>query len=162
MKKSHLSITSPTFDSNGPIPAKYTCDGENISPPLTISSVPDAAVSLALIVDDPDVPRELHPEGSYTHWVLFNIPPSIGDIGEGINVSSIGTPGKNGRGTLDYFGPCPPPQYEPSEHRYVFSIYALDTMLELPAGPIKDKVLSAMEGHIVQEASHVGRYKRKL
>lgn len=154
-----LSITSPAFENNGRIPSAYTCDGDRkINPPLAFSGVPEGAKSLALIMDDPDVPKALHADGVYDHWVLFNIPPSISEIGEG---KSAGTAGANGSGLSAYTGPCPPPQYEPSEHRYIFRLYALDTMLMLKEGAAKEEALKAMEGHIIEQAELIGKYKRQ-
>lgn len=153
-----LSITSTVFEQNGSIPSKYTCDGDRtVSPPLAFSGVPEGAKSLALIMDDPDVPKVLHADGVFDHWVLFNIPPTVREIGEG---ESEGTAGANDAGGNAYYGPCPPPQYEPSEHRYIFRLYALDTMLMLKEGANKQDVLKAIEGHVIQQAELIGRYKR--
>lgn len=156
-----LSLTSTAFEQGGTIPSKYTCDGDrSVSPPLRISGVPSEAKSLALIMDDPDVPKQLHPDGVYDHWVVFDIPPADGapNIPEGGPVP--GTHGANGAGKDAYTGPCPPPQYEPSEHRYVFRAYALDAELSLRRGATKKEVLDAMQGHILEQAELVGRYKR--
>ena len=153
-----LSITSTAFEQNARIPSKYTCDGDrSVSPPLVFAGVPEGAKSLALIMDDPDVPKVLHADGVFDHWVLFNIPPTMHEIAEG---GSIGTAGANGGGKNAYTGPCPPPQYEPSEHRYVFVLYALDSELSLKDGATKQEVLKAMEGHIIQQAELIGKYKR--
>lgn len=159
---SELSITSPEFENNGRIPSKFTCDGNrSISPALIFSSIPEGAKSLALIMDDPDVPKVLHADGVFDHWVLFNIsPPSAGGTLEIPEGRSIGIAGANGAGVNAYTGPCPPPQYEPSEHRYVFVLYALDSTLALNAGATKAEVLKAMEGHILVQAELIGRYKR--
>jgi Raf kinase inhibitor-like YbhB/YbcL family protein len=108
-------------------------------------------------MDDPDVPAEVRPERNFDHWVLFDIPPATLGISEG---GSIGTKGANGRGAPAYAGPCPPPQYAPSEHRYFFRLYALDTMLNLPEGATKQQVLEAMEGHVIAQAELMGRYER--
>ena len=153
-----LSLASPAFEQNARIPSKYTCDGDrSINPPLAFSGVPEGAKSLALIMDDPDVPKVLHADGVFDHWVLFNIPPATREIAEG---GSVGTAGANGAGGNTYYGPCPPPQYEPSEHRYIFVLYALDTELPLKEGAAKQEVLKAMEGHIIEQAQLVGKYKR--
>ena len=153
-----LSITSPAFEQNGRIPGKYTCDGNRtISPPLAFSGVPERAKSLALIMDDPDVPKMLHSDGVFDHWILFNIPPATREIAEG---ASVGIAGANGSGASAYTGPCPPPQYEPSEHRYVFVLYALDSELSLKEGATKKEVLQVMEGHVIQQAQLIGKYKR--
>jgi Raf kinase inhibitor-like YbhB/YbcL family protein len=154
----NLSLTSSAFAKDASIPSKYTCDGNQVSPPLSISGVPEGTKSLALIMDDPDVPKQLHPDGVFDHWILFNIPPETSQIAEGM---SVGTPGVNGRDQTAYAGPCPPPQYEPSEHRYVFILYALDAQLPLQAGATKADVLNAMQGHVLAQTQLIGRYKRQ-
>ncbi len=155
-----FSLTSPAFENNGKIPAKYTCDGDRtINPPLTFSGVPEGAKSLALIMDDPDVPKALHPEGVFDHWVAFNIPPGTNGIPEGGPVPGIA--GANGAGVGAYTGPCPPPQYEPREHRYVFALYALGAPLTLPAGATKREVLEALAPLLLAETKLIGRYSRK-
>jgi len=153
-----FSLSSPAFENGGKIPSKYTCDEDRfLSPPLSISGVPESAASLALIMDDPDVRKEKHPSGVFNHWVLFNLPPDTAEIPEG---KPVGTAGTNGRGEMGYRGPCPPPEYEPSEHRYIFRLYALDEVLNLPSGATKKEVLAAMEGHIIAITEFVGRYRR--
>jgi len=156
---SSLTISSAAFEDGGIIPARYTCDASSSAPnpPLSISGVPAEAVSLALIMDDPDVPKQLKPDGMFDHWVLFNIPATTTAIGEG---ESPGILGANGAGSASYYGPCPPKQYQPSEHRYFFKLYALDTMLDLPAGASKAQVEQAMQGHVVLQAQLIARYKR--
>lgn len=159
MPHTPFSLTSFAFGNNGLIPAKYTCDGDRtLSPPLSVSGVPEGTQSLALIMGDPDVPKALKPDGVFDHWVLFNIPPSTTSIPEG---SSVGVQGNNGAGKPGYTGPCPPPQYEPSEHRYIFKLYALDSTLTLPVGATKTMVLATLEGHTLGTAELVGRYSRK-
>lgn len=159
MSSSTLSLTSAAFENGGLIPAKYTCDEDRtLSPQLSIAGVPAGTKSLALIMDDPDVPRALHADGMFDHWTLFNIPPHTGDIPEG---GSAGVAGVNGAGKNAYTGPCPPPQYEPSEHRYFFKLYALDTELALQASASKAEVEQAMEGHVVARTELMGRYKRR-
>lgn len=153
-----MQLTSAAFEEGETIPAKYTCDGENTSPPLTFAAVPEGAASLALIMEDPDVPKERHPEGVFDHWVVFNIPSETKELAEG---EVIGLPGKNGRGALTYAGPCPPPEYEPKEHRYFFRLYALDRELTLPEGATKDDVLSAVSAHTIATAELMGRYSRE-
>ena len=159
MATSTLTLTSPAFENEGLIPAKYTCDEDRtISPALTIAGVPDGAKSLVLIMDDPDVPKALHADGIFDHWILFNIPPVTAEIPEG---GSAGISGANGAGKNAYTGPCPPAQYEPREHRYFFKLYALDTVLSISAGAPKTGVENAMEGHIVGQTELMGRYKRR-
>lgn len=159
MASSTLTLTSSAFGDNGKIPSKYTCDGErDLNPPFSIAGVPEGAKSLAFIMDDPDVPKAVKPDGMFDHWVLFNMPPQTREIASGV---TVGAPGKNGAGQNQYTGPCPPPQYEPSEHRYFFKLYALDSELSLKAGASKAEVEKAMQGHIVAQTELVGRYKRQ-
>ena len=154
---SSLSLTSPAFANGASMPSHFTCDGANSSPGLSISGVPEGAKSLALTMEDPDVPKILRPDGVFDHWVLFNISPTTTEIAEG---GTAGTEGKNGVGNNRYTGPCPPSQYEPSEHRYFFRLYALDTELLLTEKASKADVLKAMEGHIIGQAELVGKYKK--
>jgi|SRR5579885_789465 Raf kinase inhibitor-like YbhB/YbcL family protein len=149
-----MRLTSSAFEHEGSIPSKYTCDGENINPPLHIDNVPAGTKSLALIMDDPDVPRHLRSDGMYDHWVVFNIPPDTHDIQEGHEPS--GTHGANTAGSTKYIGPCPPDR----EHRYFFKLYALDTKLSLPAKSTKKDVEKAMEGHVLARTELLGRYAR--
>ena len=144
-----IKIASTAFAEGEMIPKKYTCDGDDISPPLQISDVPENTKSLALIMDDPDAPV-----GVWDHWIAFNIPASISQINEGEEPQ--GTPGKNSWGRTVYGGPCPPS----GTHRYFFKLYALDTMLDLEPGASKKKVLKAMEGHILAQGELMGKYKR--
>ncbi len=154
-----MALVSTAFSNGDYIPERYTCDGENISPPLSIFSAPDETVSFALIAYDPDIPKELYPDGgTFDHWVLFNLPADTIDMSEG---TTLGTRGANGSGKNGYTGPCPPPQYEPKEHRYFFSLYALDTNLSLKERVTKDTVLSEMQGHIIAVAELMGRYARQ-
>jgi Raf kinase inhibitor-like YbhB/YbcL family protein len=149
-----MEITSSAFGHEEKIPSKYTCDGDNINPALSFSGIPAEAKGLALIMDDPDVPKHLRPDGMWDHWVVFNIPPNLASLDEGEE-----PPGVRGIGTgqnLDYYGPCPPDR----EHRYYFRLYALDTELDLPEGATKKEVESAMEGHILEQAVLMGRYER--
>lgn len=153
-----MKLTSPTFTDGGKIPSLYTCDGQNISPPLKISDIPAGAKSLVLIMDDPDIPdfakEKFHIE-IWDHWVVFNIPPETIEIKEGKNPQ--GVMGRNTRGNNSYGGPCPPDK----EHRYFFKLYALDTMLSLKEGASKAEVEKAMERHILEKAQLMGRYERK-
>ncbi len=155
---SMLTLTSPQFEKNALIPSLYTCDGENTSPALSIAGVPGAAKSLALIVEDPDIPQSvkdsLHVD-VIDHWVVFNMPPSAVDIPDG--ATPPGITGNNTHGVASYMGPCPPDR----EHRYFFKLYALDQMLNLQAGATRAEVAKAMEGHLIESTELVGRYDRK-
>lgn len=154
-----MEIASTAFLHEGKIPEKYTCDAPApVSPPILYSGFPEGTVSLALIMDDPDVPKALRPDGVFDHWVMFNIDTATTSIEEG---KTAGIVGANSRGTWSYAPPCPPREYEPKEHRYIFRVYALDTMLDLKAGATKAQVLSAMEGHILETAELIGKYERK-
>lgn len=151
----NMKISSSAFEHEGAIPSKYTCDQENINPPLEISEVPEGAASLALLMDDPDVPRSLRPDGMFDHWTLFNMPADLSGIDE--NSVPEGVQGKNTRGTNEYVGPCPPDR----EHRYFFKLYALDKMLGLDQSATKSDVEQAMRGHILNQAELMGRYERR-
>lgn len=152
-----MQITSSAFEDSERIPENYTCDGgHRLSPPLAISDVPEAAQTLALIVDDPDIPEAIG-GGVFTHWALFNIPPETTAIPEG---AALGTSGSNSRGDTHYSPPCPPPGYEPATHRYFFKLYALDAMLDLPKGASKEDIEAAMGDHILETAELVGTYSR--
>ncbi len=145
-----LQLTSSAFGENEAIPVRYTCDGDNVSPPLTISGVPDAA-SLALIVDDPDAPG-----GSFVHWTVWNIDPATAEVAEG-TVPGNGSEGLNGGGRAGYTGPCPPS----GTHRYIFTLYALDAALTIdPESSGKAELEVAIEGHILAQAELTGRYER--
>lgn len=149
-----MKLTSPAFENEGKIPSRHTCDGENVNPALSITEVPSDAKSLVLIMDDPDVPRDIREEGMWDHWVVFNIPPGEVEIREGQEPK-----GRHGLGTgnnTEYFGPCPPD----AEHRYFFKAYALDCELELPEKSTKRDVEAAMTGHVLDTAVLMGRYER--
>lgn len=148
-----MKITSSVFKEGERIPSKYTCDGENISPEILINDVPAGAKSLAIIMDDPDVPKSIHPEGIWIHWVVWNIPADTKVISEN-SVPAGAVLGANSRGTNIYIGPCPPDR----EHRYFFKLYAIDTTLDLPATTNKEKLLQAMEGHNLDSAELIGLY----
>ena len=149
-----MKLTSTAFQHEDQIPVKYTCDGTNTSPPLTISDIPKGTQSLALVLDDPDCPKHIKEDGIWDHWVIFNIPPTTTQIEEGNEpqgVHGIGT-GKN----TAYYGPCPPDSY----HHYYFSVYALDTMLTLEEGATKHQLMQTMKGHILAKAILIGIYGR--
>ena len=145
-----MRLSSPAFEDEGRIPARFTCDGEDVSPPLHIDELPPGLVTLVLTMDDPDAPA-----GTWDHWVAYDIDP-LAEIPEA--VGSLGVSGTNSWGRTGYGGPCPPR----GTHRYRFTVYALDTTLDLPAGsPDKAALLEAMEGHILDEGQLVGTYERK-
>ena len=143
-----LSVNSSAFESGKLIPKKYTCDGQEINPPLTIEGVPKEAKTLVLIVDDPDAPS-----GTFDHWIVWNIPASMGKIGEN-NVPGI--EGMNGARQIGYFGPCPPS----GTHRYFFKVYALDTELSLAVGSKKRDVEKAIQNHVLAKGELMGLYSR--
>ncbi|MEJ2684920.1 MAG: YbhB/YbcL family Raf kinase inhibitor-like protein [Candidatus Sulfobium sp.] len=147
----NFMIASPAFEENGRIPQEYTCDGEDVNPPLNIENVPPSAKSLALIVDDPDAPGK-----TWVHWVLWNIPPATTEIKEN-SVPKGAAQGKNDFGKNSYGGPCPPS----GTHRYFFKLYALDTPLQLGSRSTKYDLESAMRGHIVSQTELIGLYRRK-
>ena len=148
---SSISITSPSFQASGGIPAKFTCNGTNVSPELQISSVPNEAKSLVLIVDDPDAPR-----GLFTHWIVWNIDPKTTRMAEN-SAPTAGVQGINDFGKRNYGGPCPPS----GTHRYFFKIFALDTKLELKPGARRAELDAAMRGHILAQGELMGRYSHK-
>lgn len=145
-----MRLTSTAFQHNTSIPSQYTCDGNDISPPLAISDVPSESKSLALIMDDPDAPA-----GVWDHWVVFNISPSTTSIPEG--QEPLGVHGKGTSGNTNYKGPCPPDR----QHRYFFKLFALDTMLDLAEGSTKAQVEQAMKGHVLDQTELIGLYNRK-
>lgn len=157
-----LSLSSPAFEQNGTIPEKYTCDGDDaLSPPLTIERVPKEAKSLVLLMDDPDIPSAIaktHGITVFDHWTLFNIPPEVREIPEG---TQVGTAGLNSIGTTKYVAPCPPKEYEPCEHRYIFTFYALSDTLSFENPPTKQQVREALAPVQIEQAELVGRYARK-
>jgi len=151
LKKDTLTLSSPVFEHNGTIPAKYTCDGVNVSPPVLIGHVPAGTKSLALIVDDPDAPS-----GSWVHWVLWNIDPTMKEIKED-SVPKGAQQGLNDFRQKTYSGPCPPA----GTHRYFFKLYALDTTLILPANATKADLEKSMRGHTIEHAHIIGLYRRR-
>jgi len=149
-----MKISSPDFAHEGKIPSDCTCDGVGVSPALIIDDVPENAQTLVLIMDDPDVPKNLRADGMWDHWIVFNIPPNTTHIPRGTEPK--GVHGKGTSGNRDYHGPCPPDR----EHRYFFKLYALDNELILAEGASKAEVEQAMQGHIIAEAVLIGRYER--
>jgi Raf kinase inhibitor-like YbhB/YbcL family protein len=145
-----IQVVSAAFTEGGKIPGKHTCDGEDVSPPLAWTGVPQGAKSLALIMDDPDAPGK-----GFVHWVLFNIPATTEELPEGAEGS--GVTGTNNFGQTGYNGPCPPAN---TTHRYYFKLYALDQALELSSGATKADVEKAMQGHILSSGQLMGKYGR--
>ena len=150
-----ISLTSNAFIEGAMIPQRYSCDGEDISPPMDWSNVPPDTRSLALICDDPDAPV-----GTWDHWVMYNIPAQVTSIQEGVADKPIldngAVHGKNSWGRIGYGGPCPPS----GTHRYFFKIFALDTLLDLKSGSTTSQLIDAMEGHILAKGQLMGRYQR--
>ncbi len=142
-----LDVTSTAFEEGGYIPTKYTCEGEDINPPLRIQQIPHGTQTLGIIVEDPDAPK-----GVYDHWVLWNIERT-----ELIGENTLpGISGRNSSGKTGYMGPCPPS----GSHRYFFNVFALDVMLDLEAGSQKQQLEEAMEGHIIARGSLMGYYQK--
>ena len=158
IQKTTMKITSTAFGENQIIPSTYTCDAAGTNPDLSWSNVPPDTASLVLIMDDPDVPTSIKPDGLFVHWVVYNIDPKT----TGISASSAhsdtseGTQGSNSSGKSGYRGPCPPDR----EHRYFFKLYALDQKLDLPVGASKADVEVKMAGHILEMSELMGRYDR--
>lgn len=155
LEPSSMQITSSAFSEEGSIPPHFTCDGDGINPPLTFSGVPAEAKSLALIMEDPDVPKDRMPSGLFVHWITWNISPATTTLPEH-SLPTGAMEGLNGSGKPGYTGPCPPDK----EHRYFFRLYALDTLLKLSPLTTKVELEHAFEGHTVATATLMGRYNR--
>ena len=152
-----MEILSPAFDHNGDIPTRYTCQGEDISPPLAWSGIPHETKSLVLIVDDPDAPDPEAPKMIWVHWVLYNLPPDSAGLPEGVVDLPPGTgEGLNDWNDTGYGGPCPPI----GRHRYFHKLFALDTVLEGLDRPTKGDLETVMAGSILARAELVGTYKK--
>jgi Raf kinase inhibitor-like YbhB/YbcL family protein len=155
-----MTIASTAFGQNATMPARHTCDGSNVSPSLAFTGVPAGTKSLALIVTDPDAPDPKAPKTTWVHWVLYDLPADSAGLREAI--PSKGLPagtleGTNDFGRASYGGPCPPI----GRHRYVHTLYALDTVLPDLDKPTRARLLSAMEGHVLQMAELIGTYQRQ-
>lgn len=153
-----LKISSTAFEAGGLIPQKYTCDGEGVRPDIAFAEIPTGAVSLVLIMDDPDIPDSVKKSRgveSFVHWVVFNI--SVETFGIPATGAVPGIEGMNSAGKNGYAGPCPPDR----EHRYFFLLYALDRTLDLTSSATKADVEKGMEGHIIVQTEIIGRYDRK-
>jgi len=151
-----LQIKSTVFEQGEIIPKKYSCDGENVSPPLNWSDIPKGTKSFALILDDPDAPAKI-----WVHWIIYNIPADQRSLDEyipdGERLANGALHGTNDYQKFGYRGPCPPG----GTHRYSFKIYALDSMLNILPGLSKQKLLSAMKGHVIEQGKLIGRYARQ-
>jgi len=153
-----LTLTSRAFAHQADIPAKYTCEGSDVSPPLAWSDLPAGTRSLVLIVDDPDAPDPAAPKMTWVHWVLYNIPPQASGLAEAVRMLPPETlEGTNDWHRTGYGGPCPPI----GRHRYFHKLYALDTMLPDLGRPTKTKLEQAMAGHILAAADLVGTYQKR-
>lgn len=154
-----MQISSSAFKADQAIPKQYTCDGRDVSPPLTWTGVPDQAKSLVLLVDDPDAPDPAAPRMVYVHWVLYNLPVTATGLAEAIDPKALPAGAREGLNDwkrTGYGGPCPPI----GRHRYYFKLYALDTLLPDLHKPTKAKLLQAMSGHVLAEAVMIGTYQR--
>ncbi len=152
-----LDVASPAFDSGDPIPPRYTCDGQNVSPPLRWSGVPEDAVALAVVADDPDAPR-----GTWVHWVLYGLDAGRSGLPEDVpareSVLDGALQGRNDFKDIGYGGPCPPAG---QRHRYFFRVFALDARPDLGAGSTRDELLEAMDGHVLARGELMGTYRRR-
>lgn len=154
-----LALTSKAFSHQGAIPVRYTCQGEDVSPPLSWAGLPPRTRSLALIVDDPDAPDPAAPKRTWVHWVLYNLPSDVNGLAEGVAAADLppGTlEGLNDWQRKGYGGPCPPI----GRHRYFHKLYALDNVLPDLESPSKAKLEQAMRGHIVGQAELIGTYEK--
>ena len=159
MNASNMSITSEAFEHNNHIPSRYTCDGEDISPPLAWRHLPAGTESLVLIVDDPDAPDPAAPKVTWVHWLLYNIPASWQGLEEALTAENLPDNTRQGRNDWKrtaYGGPCPPT----GRHRYFFKLYALDTVLPDLHEPTKAKLENSMQGHVLAQAELIGTYQR--
>jgi Raf kinase inhibitor-like YbhB/YbcL family protein len=155
-----LTLTSPAFAAGAEIPVRHTCEGEDVSPALQWSGVPEGARSLALIVDDPDAPDPKAPRMTWVHWVLYNLPPASSGLPEGLAPSQLPAGTREGRNDwkrTGYGGPCPPI----GRHRYFHKLYALDTVLPDLKTPAKAQLEQAMAGHVLAQAELMGTYQKK-
>jgi hypothetical protein len=155
----NLQLTSSAFDPGGDIPKAHTCDGQDVSPPLTWSGAPSGTRSLALIVDDPDAPNPAAPKRVWVHWVLYNLPAAMHGLREGMSAKSLpkgALEGLNDSKRIGWEGPCPPI----GRHRYFFKLYALDTVLPDLKRPGKAALEKAIEGHVLGKAELIGHFQR--
>lgn len=143
-----LTLTSLAFEMNGVIPSRFTCEGKNISPDLIFSNIPEGTKSIALLMEDPDAKQ------AWDHWLVWNIPPETNTLNEG--GMPPGVTGTNSNGTISYDGPCPPS----GEHRYIFTVYALNILLPLKTGATKAEFIKSITSHIIEKTQLIGRYKK--
>ena len=157
-KAMSFSLHSSAFQNNHTMPAELTCEGVNVSPPLSWSGAPQGTKSFALIIEDPDAPDPAHPKMIWTHWVLFNIAPDVHSLPQHVTADNLpngAQEGFNDKHDIGYYGPCPPI----GEHRYMHKLYALDTTLNL-SQPTRAQLLAAMKGHILAETMLIGLYEK--
>jgi Raf kinase inhibitor-like YbhB/YbcL family protein len=151
-----ITLRSRAFQAGKRIPDRYTCEAENISPPLEWGPIPEGTESFVLVCDDPDAPR-----GVFSHWILYDIPKHTTEMPSAIakqeRPDTMGTHGRNDFGSTYYQGPCPPPG---STHRYYYRLYAIDTVLHMPPGASRSQILKAIDGHILDQAELMGKYSR--
>lgn len=152
-----MQLRTSAFKPGDNVPLPFTCDGANVSPPLTWTAPPDGTESLAVIVDDPDAPHR-----TWTHWLVYNVPPTERELSEAIaprsELASGAQQGRNDFGDVGYGGPCPPPG---RPHRYFFRVFALDTQLTFPTAPSREQIDRAMRGHVLASGQIMGHYRRK-
>ncbi|HEY0672945.1 MAG TPA: YbhB/YbcL family Raf kinase inhibitor-like protein [Longimicrobiales bacterium] len=154
----NFTLSSAAFSHGGSIPSEYTCEGNDISPPLSWSGIPDGTQSLALIVDDPDAPDPKHPKVTWVHWVLYNMPSSTHELPEGVQSGDLppgARQGLNDFKRIGYGGPCPPV----GRHRYFHKLYALDTVLPDLGKATKSALEKAMKDHVLAQAELLGTYQ---
>lgn len=153
-----MKLLSSVFTHLGAIPTQYTCEGDDISPPLSWEDIPDGAKSLVLIVDDPDAPDPDAPKMTWVHWVLYNLDPKSKGLAENTSIPNGALPGLNNWNKSNYGGPCPPI----GRHRYFHKLYALDTVLPDLKNPNKEALLKAMEGHVIASTELMGTYQKQM
>lgn len=155
-----LTLSSPAFSHNGEIPKLYTCDSRDISPPLAWSGLPKGTETLALVVDDPDAPDPAAPTTRFVHWVLYNVPRTVTALPQALTARELPTGAEEGLNDWNrrgYGGPCPPV----GRHRYVWRLFALDVALPDLKSPTRDRLLEAIEGHVLEQAELIGTYERQ-
>jgi Raf kinase inhibitor-like YbhB/YbcL family protein len=152
-----MQLTSPAFTPGGAIPRRYTCEGDDVAPPLAWSDAPPATQSFALIVDDPDAPDPAAPKMTWVHWVVYDIAPTVNALPEGDGKVRGARAGRNDWKRTGYGGPCPPV----GRHRYFFKLYALDALLGDLGSPSKDQLEHALRGHVLAQAELIGTYQKQ-